>query len=408
METKQVSLESGIMDITFIVNRYTTLVDHVDTRVFPSADNPPFIEVNDTSRWPKWLSFLYRFTMPFPMFSMSNPSLTPMAVTVFWMLMFAGWAAWSTFLFETLFGSPENTSEIPALPWYAYINIAIYILSALLGTSAYIQAFAFLINRKNSWKIRFLWLATFILIFVYLMIWLQQTYPGTFPSALENPGMRTNFTVTVIFFTLPSVIFSALIVSVVIRSVPWMLKFIFDYFLAGNNPNTYLNVSKVIIEPVGQGEKQWMMLDLSSKELRTIREWARDNLDATDKRLVPTFWILTLLGLFMNTIIFENWLKNLVRYISSQYEIFQDRGSMFAVPLDVFLIFVVFVPVILGLITLVTGIYIAMFRNIAVQSMLIDSCTVSLYHLEKKEEWTSVNPIQQERGKMGFWRCLFG
>jgi hypothetical protein len=286
--------------------------------------------------------------------------------------------------------------------------VGIYAASAFLGLGMYFHAITFLTNRMNSWKFRVIWLLGFLFSLVYLIFVLRHDYPDTFPSVLADPRYRNLFILTMMLFTSPLIIYFVTLIIVVIRFSVWLFGFLWDYFTSGNMPFTFMKVLKVIDSPIAGSEEEWRLLDLSERELRTIREWSRDNLEATEKRLVPTFWLLAIIALIANSQIFENWLGAWIKYFSYQYTIFEERDSIFAVTPDVFFIFIILVPIAATLILVTIRVYLAMFRNIAIQVMIIDSCTVSLYAVEQREESSRSKAIQDKERRFNLWKILFG
>ena len=102
-------------------------------------------------------------------------------------------------------------------------------------------------------------------------------------------------------------------------------------FIKSHSSLTHNSIKDLLSEAQDSNTERLKLSDLSATELSTFRDWARDNLEATEKRLVPTFWMLTLGGLLINTSFFEKWVKGWYVYFSNQYSVFHARESIFTI-----------------------------------------------------------------------------
>lgn len=397
-------------EIVLLIEKFGELSDHVGKYIYPKFNAPEMHPCN-TQSWPKILSGLYNFSNPYRYFKLifSGRLVLFSTLVSFWFIMFTGLIPWVIGGFEYIFGTSQNSSTMGIVPWYAYLYFVLSILSIFAGIVINIHGILFIFNSENSWKLRTIWGALLFALFVYLYFEFQTDYPKTFPYVLSNERKMFAFILLFVLAVLPFSIFSVTFILQSSLFLIWLIFFLLEYLNASNNPNTYFEVKKIISETVIGSMNQWKLLDLSSAELTSIREMAKDNLEATEKRLVPTFWFLTILGLIANTKYFEKWVDGWVTYFSGIHFVLVKSNSSFTLPSEVLIIFILVFGIVYTIAVLVVSIYIKMFRNIPIQSALIDACTVSLFAVEQKEKklgQRNIPEIISEKNK-SFWQRLF-
>lgn len=395
--------------VSSLISHYKLLVEHVDQKIYPSFEHPPFIAIPEMGHWPKWCSALYKYSMPLLFLAQSEAGGSSTLLYFIGAFAFGIWSSVSVRLFNWIFRTQTPTVAVNISLWYENIIPGVILLVGIFfSLGIYFHSVLFLINNKNDLKVRLVWLSILAISVLYIALVMKNEYPNTFPNALIDLRLRNIFIFTILVFALPAIIYFATFIVIGTRFFLWLIKFSLNYFFSTHNPYTYVKIPDVLFDSVVQGEQKWDMLDLTSRELKTLREWSRDNLEAIEKRLIPSFWILALLGIFANTFIFEDWLRGWIRYFSDKHDLLTNNNAILTDQLWPLIIFYVLVPLTIGLLMVITSRYILIFRNIAVQIVLIDACTISIYAIEQRDETSKSEAVQQERKTKSFWSKLFG
>lgn len=134
--------------------------------------------------------------------------------------------------------------------------------------------------------------------------------------------------------------------------------------------------------PANKGNAAWRILKMPKDDIQTIHKWAVANREATEKRIIPTTIGLSLFGLLtFGNFIQKNADDFIAKYVSTLGAILTSPFShdLFTVAthIGLFLLFLV-------TITLVTQALLGLFVNMAVQNIIIETCLVAEYSLEKK------------------------
>jgi hypothetical protein len=147
------------------------------------------------------------------------------------------------------------------------------------------------------------------------------------------------------------------------------------------------------IGPFGSVSSTWKIMDLPKVELQTIQKWAMANRDATEKRTVPTLVTFAILGLFANTGFFSGILDKIIGLILPSAS---DIVSPFSFSRFIFLALLLIVVIVFVIVLA------KLFKNLAVQNLIIETCIV-VEHAAIKEEQEKIVPLPK---KTFLWRCL--
>jgi hypothetical protein len=387
--------------IDTVIKHYHSLVDHAHGRVYPIFDTailgtrPPSFDT-----WSNRKKTLYRLSTPFIMLE-SNSDQYSVASFAIWMLSFASWYAIGTGLLQVFFGEPASTAaQTSTVQWYNYVYLGISILSILLVPVTYGRTIYFF-RSKSSWKAKIVFLVSLVIMLLLALSAIQDWFPGLLRTVQQVPESRIAFLFIFFLFLVPICLYLTYMMLAGFQFMMWLINYLLKSFIATYNPYTHKVIPRIINEPVSMEGGVWKLINLPAHEIRSIREWARDNLDASEKRTAPAFWLLALIGLMANTAIFEGWLQKASVYFSEKYIEFEAQDSIFAVKPELFLIFVVGIPIALTFVILFLGIFIGLFRNISVQSAIIEACTVILYAKEK--EFLEKQSVR----KRSWWERIF-
>ncbi len=110
-----------------------------------------------------------------------------------------------------------------------------------------------------------------------------------------------------------------------------------------------------------------------------MKEWARDNREGTDKRIIPAAIVLALLGIFASNPAFTNWVSGRINDLNSLISNIPQTILGISIPQITWALFSILWPVFVGLLSLIPISYFLLFRNLVVQSYIIEACTVAEY-----------------------------
>ncbi|MBN1803333.1 MAG: hypothetical protein JW891_17610 [Candidatus Lokiarchaeota archaeon] len=400
------SSEQNIKNITLsLIKKREAIIDAIEKEVLPSKDISALFTTSDYSKWSKWRSLIFRCTNPFILFSQNllSSDLSNFFISLSWLLIWASWGKWISEIFKVVFDTTRSRNVSIALPWWSYFYLAILVLSVFMSIPIYIHTFLFI--KHNKGKTRTCWgilQVSFLILFFYLM---KKWYPQTFPSVLAQPNRMYLFLITLILFIFPFSIYTCSIILIGVKVIIKFVSIALQNFIFANNPYTSEPIKEILSLSFQEETTSWGIIDLSVEELKSIREWSRDNLESTERRLAPSFWFLTLIGIFANTKPFEDWVGGWVNYFNVQHNIMENRESIFTLPLET-LIFFISIIVVIPVLLIIVAAYIFIFQNIVTQSLLIETCTVALFSKTEQVNSEKDNITLPIRNKTWFFRLL--
>ena len=303
------SLSSDAEQVEHLLNRYSGLVDRADALAFPSLRKGVLAPI-ETTHWSVPRRIMFRLVSPFS-FLWSPPSgHNPFSVVIMawifgiWMVTFALWGVTLMAAIEVLRDVIANTAIPPsssALP--AALGYALFLYLMLAGFLMYWRWLEFWRDRRFFWYWRGMLTIVFIVGFVALSLiaispaeWLQG-----WRDLLGHPKLLALFVLLGIFFVVPMATFLYFLFLEAILCLTWMLGTLLSFVLSLHQ--TYSlpvirELTLVEIQPSAAEQPAWRLLALPASELRTLREWAATNREATDKRLLPMTVLFAGIGLF--------------------------------------------------------------------------------------------------------------
>jgi len=174
-----------------------------------------------------------------------------------------------------------------------------------------------------------------------------------------------------------------------------------------HDPLPLEQVRKLVIEeiPAPDGKPSWKLDSLSLQEIRTLRKWAEANLEATDKRALPAVFVVGFLALFLSSEtvrqsitepIIQFWWKEMtflwVAVNKSPSEIFSWHYLLAA--------FVFVITLVLAKSILRT--FSRLFRNLPVQSLVVEACILAENAHEENYQEVGINIPPQKNSLIRF------
>lgn len=195
-----------------------------------------------------------------------------------------------------------------------------------------------------------------------------------------HPFWIQNWTsrILLIVFFIPSVVFIMLsILDFCTFLVEKTRLFLPTFRLLVNTVSTN-GMNEVVHSVINTNEKTWRVQDLSLSELSTIEELAKSNLESSEKKTIPWLLLLAVLGIFSGSNLNNNINQALETIINSWFHP-ELYISVSFIGIIYFLTNSILFIILLISLALFFVIISDLFKNIFIQSQIIDLCIASKY-----------------------------
>jgi len=202
---------------------------------------------------------------------------------------------------------------------------------------------------------------------------------------------------TYLRFVIPMVtFFSFLLLHVIVTIVLF-----FDNIASAHTAFPKDKIQQLAIDEIQESDKKragWRLIDLDKSELETLKDWAAENREGSDKRLLPTAMILAFVALFANTNWFNETLDGIIGFVNKVLFSSPDSGQKveFWNIVGVTLLFMMVFSVVRALSSL--------FSNLVVQNIIVEACIVAGYAVDVEKEKTVETPVINTQS---FWERLW-
>src|SRR5258706_1790839 len=339
-------MEDKQLNTNTLINRFFSIVRQAENIIFKDKRTDIFAH-GDRSNWPTIRKILYKLPTPLLVFQeKSSPIYQISALFIYFMsfvaLLLAQQEAWSppvnvSLIYEVIVGLflfLVAWSYIEFIRDNRYSVLAKIILSSLLVILCLIQSFSLFAIRK-----------------IHVIPVDRLVKVNFFVGAGFTPWF------IIIIYTLISVVWSYIIL---VRHTEVI-----------QNPLTEQAIRQLLeVDMDDNNDTKWKILDLDKHEITYLHKWAETNLSNSEKRTIPTLVLSTLLGFFISTSFFREMILNL----------FKPEGSR-----NNLLTFVIAIllPSIVYFLSVFSRTLVALFKNIATQSLVIETCIVAEYSIVK-------------------------
>jgi hypothetical protein len=339
-----------------LIIRFRSLNQHVETIVFPKTKNSIFMPVN-MDAWNPVRRFLYKTSMPYLYtYEKSNSSIFYLFLTISGLIM----------SFYSLMIA-ERIAKAVSFELYQFQLALLWMFIFL----CFFGMISFLFDARYHIILK---------IIVLLVVGIASLALGTnlFPLTLTDPPTRTitSFEALIQVFAL---VFSTLL-AVAIFLINTFLSVLLSYVQLINftetvqSPSTDKLIERLLSSEINSDGSldQWRILDLPKKDIVALRSWSESNLNSSEKRTIPAVIILPLVAVL--------WGINEVRdFLLSP--LFESTSISW----KTLLASIVLMPVLL-FITVFSKSMVSIFRNIAIQSLIIETTLVAEYAVEEPKE----------------------
>jgi hypothetical protein len=385
MKDLSISEDPSKKAIERIFNYYSDLLA-VITKEMILFSKPHLFDINENNTKSKWRKNVDRATSPFlflqtlEFFDIISFSLMGICFMV--------WLAWIVVGINGFFGlGVKNSNPSQPVTLDVVFTFLIMVPASLAGPIIYRTAIDLLRSRDNPVFYKILWVGILMLWGYLVFRWIVSNNPNaSFDLVLSSAWNVFLFACWVLLIVIPALICAATLIIYGGFLIIQMVRFVFMYFVVAHRVTSYRILQKVLYEPIRYDEIKLTMTELNMVELDTLREWARDNREGTEKRIIPATVFLAAMGLFANSSIADNLITNFLKFLKVKTVELSHSNLPSSLSPDTALFFFVIVPLCLLTLMLLVTAYFALFHNLVTQSYIIEACTLAMYAVEEKKK----------------------
>jgi hypothetical protein len=396
--------ESNV-DADSLIRKFRDLTFYTGSEIFAVKPSIFFRSHPGREQWSKWRRRLDHFA--FPLNDLMNGKAPDWDIFV-WFAFLTGLMTWTFALYAILdhmrvsSGGSSSQTAAPVVPWYLIPSVVVLFLSGFSFIFAYLHAGSFLLLSQTRWYQRLIWLAVFCFYTAGGIYWILQINPVFYTNLAQFPIGPGLFAFWAVFLFIPFCIYLSSLSIFSVIFVVWAGFLIFKFLFRMNDPFVR-QVPKLVQAVISSEGGDWKLLDLKASEIMALRDWSQANREGTDKRLLPTSIVLAVLAFIATTPMFQQWTLSWVIYFQVANAEYNDPKSI--APIASVLTMQLLIPLGILFALYLAVIYYAMFRNLVVQTYIIETCTVALYAAEQREaEEARVQAAAAEAAKMKGWR----
>jgi len=286
------------------------------------------------------------------------------------------------------------------------IRILLVIFFILPPVLLYGYTIWFLTTRRNSWKTKALWLVSLLAFLFYLYSQLQNVRPAETNAILASALF---FDFILFFLLIPSVLY-------VVYNFLYYGKFFVELianalngFVYAHQPVSFQILRKLVTNPIKSENTNWHLSERSQNEISTFKELAVSNLDATEKKTIPTVILIGVFGFLATLPAFQQFFANAIQE-SLSWILEVLTGNVISITFGRMVFG--FAAVILIILTLAANI--ALVQNLFVQGIIVQACTIAEYTQKQTVLMTSQKKQASSffesilKGIIGLLTLIFG
>ena len=368
-----------------IIEYYNDFVVHTQKILFPSWKFS-FIEVPDLQGLGKTQALLAKIFAPYPL-----PGNSFSTSYFIWIIVFLMWIATIIASMEPATARTGTTSSPPGF----WLSIAVVCLLVLLPLFLYCYSLWFLVTKKVSWKTRVAWFASFFLVLLYFYAQFKKL-PRDELLALYNPPF-TQFLLC--FMIIPAILFIVFNLLFFGKFIIELIINLFNSFVYSHQPVSYKLLRQVTTSSIQSKISSWHLSDLSVAEIKTLKELATNNLEATEKKTLPVVILIGIFGFLVALPVlqqsFGRAVEETVNWILEVVIISRNAPNMTfgRIIFDLALLF---------MLTFVVAAYAYLFQNLIIQGVAVQACTIAEYSKAQIEQMV----LQRKNNSSFIYRFL--
>lgn len=371
-----------------LMEHYNALVKSVNNFIYPERSSL-ISGLPDPSNWSGKKKLWFQFFMPLALLDDSYFELKDAGkrgLIVFgWIMLFWYWIIFSIITMQLTFEyAPLGVTPQPVtINQYAWKAFLTFFLLAMTGILPYMQMGWFLFNRKIPFLDRVFWTFGFIMVVILEFQTIVEQVSRPLYEILSYGRAKFMFYYGIISFLFPLGIVITFIIFLIIKNIIFTGISWLNNFARSHLSTSFSAIQKFALGTIEEGEDSWRLASLQASEIKSIKEWAQNNLDATEKKLIPATIFLTFLGILFAVSPREKGLVEIIlsssSYVRYGFGPSSSESQKFAaILLAIFLFITIGTSIVLVLVVAFIA-YTRLFRNLIVQGVVVEICTVAEY-----------------------------
>lgn len=399
-----------VNNVNHLLNRFASLMEHVQEIAFPSKREGVYAP-HDLSARSGFGRFM--FYLSSPMLSITFPKSTPewhFYVILAWGLTGLIWGVGAVELLETQFGTAPVAAGNEENLIDTILSLIMVVIYIVITMASYWRWVEFIRDQRHKRALK-ITIAVFYVILVLASLYypLYIEYGEKITECIsQNAPCRTRLLFIYLLLILPLCTwvytFSLNVAATILKFIGTSLR----YLHSAHNPFPRDDIQKLAVQPISGKDnlEDWQLSDLAESELNTLHEWSSANMTSTDKRLLPTAVLFGVIGVFANTQSFSQLLDKGIRWIVDillSMASTEGAESVWSFSVEYITVTAVIVLLIYFLHNLM-----GLFRNLVVQSLIIETCIVvkSVRDQETSDPPVEPPPKETRRGCFPLWGRL--
>ena len=376
-----------------IASRFSALSSFAEKLTFPDY-RKGVLEPKDIQNWRGPVKHIFNLSHPFT----TTDNLGSLFYLIWVTLYIFGYIS---FVFGWVLIYPILFNVAPFLP-PADASAQVFVVFGLFCTTpvavvAYFWWIDTLLARKNPWWINLLLIIVVFWSLAVISSAMLAKSPST--SLWENSGETLTILVSFGLFLIPTTSYFWALVYDTLLIVLLILRTLFGGITVIHDPRpiqTIMRLATEEIPSVTPGQPSWKLSDLTRDEINQLRQWAEANREGSEKRTLPTFFIMAVIGLLLTSEFVRSAFDSFISLLISNTNEFINAKSPSAFSLSHFLLLIFTLIVIIVLMDIIKKLLI-LFRNIVAQNLVVEACIVA----ESSVEIPQV--VQQKQSR---WRQI--
>jgi hypothetical protein len=338
-----------------IIQKFRSLVNQAENIAFPKTTNSIFRPIN-TESWLPIRKFLYKASMPF-LYIVKSDSIRSgiyfalsfmMLIMVYWTLALAQ---------EIAKGIPFEANSIQFGAFAIFLFLSIYGFINFVNDARY-----------NS-GLRILVMGIFLLVCLIYTV-------SLFPTIPPNTHVITSWGKYFKVLFLISTAFSPIMIFLINTVLNALLAFaqFLNFTETIQTPTTDKSIEKLLQATISSdtnSNQKIRILDLSKGEVTSLRLWAESRLASSEKRTIPALVVAALIGPLWSV----EWVRNLITSTVTMVTKNNYQAIIGWIVITMLLLFI----------AAFSKTMVEIFKNIAIQSLIVETCHVAEYAIKEEK-----------------------
>lgn len=349
-------------------------------------------------RWPdlekalKWKVFLYHILFPYSTFyhfsnrSSLNLVLNSLPFFIIWSFYGQLGINMGIALLASLMQDSNTSSTVSTETSVIVIILGVILIFLFIayGLATYAQTLWHIFNKYNTWKTKAAWTVGLLLLMGILVYLINEYDSGQITAILSNPLQKPTLLLAVFAFFVPGIL---VLYSMLAIAISLLIEVFVNAMLAilkSLRPLPLKLIEHMVNATIDNDGKPWKLSDIDSAEIISIQKWAEKNMEANEKKTVPSIVLYTFFGILVSSGSLHNWINELIT--KSTEIVIKTILPATNPPTTLEYMWGFLLLMLLGMII---GSFVAQFQNYLVQGTIIQICVVAEYAKQKNDDQTN-------------------